>query len=545
LVIGCGLFRDARVSPLPACRNDAEALAEVLRDPLVGMFPAGNVKVLVDEEVTKAAVIDALDMLSKLAGPEDLVLVFFSGHGATDEKGRAYWLMHDTAPDKLRVSGLPETEITELLGEIRTRRLVTLIDACFSAATANVSQSKSLVDLSKLYPEFKGDGRIAITASKGDQLSVVIREGNEGHGYSAFAWHVIGGLKGGAGGEDGIVTVDELWAYVKDRTEATARLQGGNQEPQLKGQLGSRFLLTVDAERLGVIAEKVQALRDLLSKKKINGAHFDEGRALLESWDGGPGRQARRKIFIDLAEGRLSPEYLDQLLAKHPIDPPQQRSPTPDPAPQITTLLQQAREAVAAREWSRASGLVDQLLALDPANPTALRLRGDVEAGRVEDVKRAKQREQEALRRQRRVALQSQIQDIDARLKSARSEQLAASRQKSSSQQAIAGLESQIDDIEDRLIPEAEERWKHWERIYYDPNTDPWTRARAQQEGLNIERFIEESRRTVKGHWVKIESLQEELQDAHDALNQWNDEVDELETQRSDLEDELKSLGHP
>ena len=37
-------------------------------------------------------------------GKDDLVVVFFSGHGATDETGSAYWVMNDTQVGRLRAT---------------------------------------------------------------------------------------------------------------------------------------------------------------------------------------------------------------------------------------------------------------------------------------------------------------------------------------------------------------------------------------------------------------------------------------------------------
>ncbi|MDX2145962.1 MAG: caspase family protein, partial [Planctomycetota bacterium] len=343
LVVGVGKFRDSRIPALPACPNDARVFADTLRDPNIGLFPAANVTVMVDEQVTDTALKDALDELARKAGPQDLVVVFFSGHGATDERGRAYWVMHDTVPDKLRATALPETDITELLGEIKTTRLVTIIDACYSAATANLDQkSKSLIDLNKLYPEFQGDGRVGLTASKGDQLSVVIGDKSDpGYGHSAFAWQLIQGLRGGAdaqGNRDGVIELDELWSFAKDRTTQSARRQGGDQQPQLKGQFGSKFLLAINAERIRnraaeVIAES-EVVRERLRRVRAMGMDgaiplelASEGQTLLqaprESLD--PTRQARQKVYTDLAEGGLKPDYLVAALEKHPLETPQQR----------------------------------------------------------------------------------------------------------------------------------------------------------------------------------------------------------------------------
>lgn len=325
LIIGASDYQDDRIPDLPACSNDALGLYSVLTDPTVGMFAKDHVTLLVDHQVSRGAVIDALDELGRQAGPNDLVLVFFSGHGAVDSRGRSYWVMQNTLVDKLRATALPENEITDLLGDIKTTRLITMIDACFSASTATLGDNKSIIDLKKIFPEFDGKGRIAMTASAGDQLSVIIPQGQPGYGYSAFAYHLIEGLKGqadGAGGQnkEGVITVDELWAYVKDRTETTARKAGGNQRPQLKGSFGSRFMLTVDSQRLVAASQSVKqqitALKALLLDDKITGKQYEQAKVLLTTPILQLDEQGQkiRKVYVDLVEGRLAAGYLDGAL---------------------------------------------------------------------------------------------------------------------------------------------------------------------------------------------------------------------------------------
>ena len=350
LIIGAGAFLDDRIPGLPPCARDARALHRVLTDASAGLFPPGNVTMLLDDRATQVNVKDALDRLARRVGKNDLVVVFFSGHGAADQRDRSYWVMHDTRIDKLRATALPESDITELLAQIRTTRLVTFIDACFSAATANLKPTKSLVDLARIYPQFSGAGRVLISASAGDQLSLVINdEEHPGRGHSAFTWHLVEGL-GGAGdaNADGVVTVSEVWGYVKDRTELTSRREGGNQQPQFKGQIGSRFLLTVSEHNLlerarqkqastSMTQQRVQTLIDLLSEKKITAQQFSDGRRLLEEVEANLSdvQKGRRQAYCDLADGKLRPDYLDSVLSSispmpaPPAPPPTDAAPPP------------------------------------------------------------------------------------------------------------------------------------------------------------------------------------------------------------------------
>lgn len=324
LLVGAGTFQDSRITELQACRNDAQGLFEVLTDPRTGMFPRENVQLLLDDQATEQAISDALIELGRIAGPDDLVLVFFSGHGAVDESDRAYWVTYDTVIDRLRTTALRSSDIEEYLEEIETKRLVTLIDACYAAATVDVSKSKSLIKLDQIYPEFDGEGRIAITASAGDQLSVVIPEGQPGHGYSAFAFHVIEGLSGAADAAgdsaDGVVTADELWNYVKDRTQRTAKLANGEQQPRLLGELGSKFLLTIDSERLVQQSNQFQEwtteLIQMLSRRQISAAQYEEAQTLLSTSPSQLSeiRAERRQIYLELVTGKLKPSRLTALL---------------------------------------------------------------------------------------------------------------------------------------------------------------------------------------------------------------------------------------
>jgi len=410
LVIGVGRYEDERIPELPAASNDAQRLYEILIDPAIGMFPKEDVEPLLDEDVTRIDVVDALDTLARKVSRDDLVVIYFSGHGAVDEAGRSYWVMYNTRIDSLRASALSETEISELLSSIKTTRLVTFIDACYSASTAEVSGSKSWADLQKIYPEFKGDGRVAITASKGDQLSVVIKDKNHpGYGYSAFTWNILSGMKGeGDSDKDGVVTVSELWNYVKDRTETTARQQGGNQQPQLKGQIGSKFLLTVDGERLVANSQQFKQLignlQQLFLAGKLTPEQYKRAETLLkskaESLD--QMERERRQVYVDLASGKLDSRYLQAALDA--IETPEQRkarlereareearrererqqrleqeATERERREKFTSLMAQARARDNKREGKEALNLLEEALRLYPGDFQALALQKKIQ----------------------------------------------------------------------------------------------------------------------------------------------------------------------
>ena len=67
---------------------------ELARQAL-GMRPE-NGRLLVDEQATKENIVAALRWLAQVAGPEDRVVFFFSGHGVQENNGAS----SNAEPDK-------------------------------------------------------------------------------------------------------------------------------------------------------------------------------------------------------------------------------------------------------------------------------------------------------------------------------------------------------------------------------------------------------------------------------------------------------------
>src|ERR1041384_6360189 len=82
LSIGISAYRHVR--PLPAT-EDAADVAAVLRDPALCGYPEGSVRVLLDGEATRAAILAELDSLAARTTEHSTVFLYFSGHGGRAE----------------------------------------------------------------------------------------------------------------------------------------------------------------------------------------------------------------------------------------------------------------------------------------------------------------------------------------------------------------------------------------------------------------------------------------------------------------------------
>ena len=175
LLIGISTYATASLN-LSFAAADAESLQEVLLDPEVGAYEAENVRLLVNEQATRRNIVSALGTwLPNRVQPDDSVLVFYSGHGALGATDDAYWVTYDADVEDLASSSLSNKEISTLIAALPAKRKLTLIDSCFSEATA--SKFRALVP-TDVFREFRGQGVVTITASTGQEKSVEVN----GHG---------------------------------------------------------------------------------------------------------------------------------------------------------------------------------------------------------------------------------------------------------------------------------------------------------------------------------------------------------------------------
>ncbi|WP_260445822.1 MULTISPECIES: caspase family protein [unclassified Nostoc] len=91
LLIGVSEYEPG-LTPLPAATKDVEAIQRVLENPEIGGF--NDVKVLLNPQ--RHEMEEAIERLFSDRQRDDLVLLFFSGHGIKDEKGNLYFAACNT-----------------------------------------------------------------------------------------------------------------------------------------------------------------------------------------------------------------------------------------------------------------------------------------------------------------------------------------------------------------------------------------------------------------------------------------------------------------
>ena len=213
LIIGNTEYADPGLAQLTAPGKDAEDFARVLRAKDLCEFD--DVNVLLNRP--SPTISEAIDKFFDRKKPDDLLVLYFSGHGVRDEYGSLYLAVKNTNRSLLRSTAIKSDFIREAMDQCRSRRQVLLLDCCNSGAFAQGTKAEvgGSVGTAKAF-EGSGYGRIILTASDATQFAW---EGDKVIGgestNSLFTHFLVKGLEGEADWNgDGVITVDELYDYI-------------------------------------------------------------------------------------------------------------------------------------------------------------------------------------------------------------------------------------------------------------------------------------------------------------------------------------------
>jgi uncharacterized protein with von Willebrand factor type A (vWA) domain len=133
--------------------------------------------------------------------------------------------------------------------------------------------------------------------------------------HGLFTQLVLDALKGAADKEgfepDGLVTVDELWDYLKKEWPERARKYGKMDEekrPWVLEGWSSHFVLAHNPAATAKVAERLNKLAQLAKDEKISQEGLTEGQDLLQRMPKLKAYQNLRRAYQQLVDGTLSVE---------------------------------------------------------------------------------------------------------------------------------------------------------------------------------------------------------------------------------------------
>src|SRR5262245_28205410 len=95
--------------------RDAQDLADFLRTPGGGGFPSNHIKLLLNQDATVSAIRTAIGTwLVRSAEPDDVIYIFFAGHGIVEGDNDGYLLATDSDPQNLYATALQIAELDRI-----------------------------------------------------------------------------------------------------------------------------------------------------------------------------------------------------------------------------------------------------------------------------------------------------------------------------------------------------------------------------------------------------------------------------------------------
>ncbi|MBX3429547.1 MAG: caspase family protein [Hyphomonadaceae bacterium] len=226
------------ISDYPGTGNDLPLTAEDARKLQQSLQRQGTLApesvTLVDGQATRANVRAAIQRVAAAAGPNDLFLFFYSGHGnqvrtqvsATEPDGKSETI-------EMVDGSITDEEMNQLFQQVHTQTALLVLDSCFSGGFARNVVSRP--------------GVMGIFSSEEDLTSSVAEKFQAGGFLSHF---IQTGLEGGADeNHDRVITAGELAAYIRREFAHEERIQANTQDGQSNYQFPviERGAVQVDA----------------------------------------------------------------------------------------------------------------------------------------------------------------------------------------------------------------------------------------------------------------------------------------------------------
>jgi hypothetical protein len=224
--------------------DDADAFSAALKNQ---KWKSSHIKLLTNKQATKRNIEVALESWLTKANPEDLIVLYWSGHGFPDPENseRVYFACYDTDVS-IPATGYRMDRVRAALEERKARNVILLADTCHAGKLiTRGNKGISIVPQIDKMRRDKSipDGWIFMVGADTDRQAIEHTSWSNG----AFTHCLVKGLSGCADGfensglRDGIVTMGELRIYLfTEMPNQTQRVLGTAKRPVIMSSSGDK-----------------------------------------------------------------------------------------------------------------------------------------------------------------------------------------------------------------------------------------------------------------------------------------------------------------
>lgn len=217
LLIGTETYQDSHFAPLPCTRADTAQLRQVLQHRAIGAFD----DVVVVADPTASTMREEIAAFLEGLRPDELGLLYISGHGVrlSQTTGEFFFIASDTEVGTIESTGVGASFVNEQLEQCRAPQKVAILDCCQSGGFSLGFRTREAKSASKPTALLNSRGVYVISSSGADESSYGGGTSVSDPLPSVFTEELVKALRTGRGdtGNDGIVSMDELFHYVNER----------------------------------------------------------------------------------------------------------------------------------------------------------------------------------------------------------------------------------------------------------------------------------------------------------------------------------------
>jgi Caspase domain len=205
--------------------NDVVRLSETLK--LYGGISKKSILEITDTQTNprfqplRSSLMTELPEFLKKMGPDDDLIVYFSGHGFRDKKGKLYLAPIDIDPASPASTGVSIEWFRGQIAGCKAKFKLLIIDACHAGSEKGEEDSSGITsnDLGATFKDLAGV--VTLASSKSTEKSQLWDDKE----HSLFTYWLIQALKGNADNDsNGEVDIDELNKYLHRNVTRTAEL---------------------------------------------------------------------------------------------------------------------------------------------------------------------------------------------------------------------------------------------------------------------------------------------------------------------------------
>lgn len=265
LLIGVSNYQNS-FNPLPGVVQDIEAMQKVLQKPEIGGF---EVRTCINCD--RQQMEEAIETLFSNGQKNDLVLLYFSGHGIIDDNGDLYFATYLTRKNHqgelIKATAVAAKFIKDTMTRSYSRRQVVILDCCYSGAFCQDILRKDTKDNGSVDVERQlggGEGRAVLTSSASTQPSFDL----------IYTQCLVKGMESGEAdlNKDGYISVEELHDYTKQQVQ--------KEKPEMKPEI---YQIKIKESDTILLAKAPNSYYErIIQRFYLNGEISDMGRLSLD-----------------------------------------------------------------------------------------------------------------------------------------------------------------------------------------------------------------------------------------------------------------------